>query len=89
MIERLDVEPRPLRESHIVQGLFKGGVYFVQLEPNNQCGNNSRVGRIQGNTVTNNFFKPTILLYGWIKVLDTSAIIMHLSVVCPTTPTWG
>ena len=34
-----------------MRGLFKGGVYFVQLEPDHQCGNNSRVERIQGNTV--------------------------------------
>ena len=26
----------------MVQGLFKGGVYFVQLEPDNWCGKNSR-----------------------------------------------
>ena len=30
----------------MVQELFKGGVYFVQLEPDNQCGNNIQ-GKIQ------------------------------------------
>ena len=35
----------------MVQGLFEGGVNFVQLETDDQCGNNSRVGRIQRNTV--------------------------------------
>ena len=29
----------------------KGGVYFVQLEPDNWCGNNSRTGKFQGNMV--------------------------------------
>ena len=34
-----------------VQKLFEGGVYFIQLEPEIQCENNSWAGRIQGNTV--------------------------------------
>ena len=34
--------------------VFKGGIYFIQLEPENQC-DISRVGRIQGNTVFNNY----------------------------------
>ena len=38
------------------QGLFKGGVYFVQLEPDDQCWKNSREGRIQGNMELFNFF---------------------------------
>ena len=37
----------------MVWELFKGGVYFVQPEPDNQCGNNSRAEGIQGNTVYN------------------------------------
>ena len=35
----------------MVRGLFKGGVYFVLLELDDQCGNNLRAERIQGNTV--------------------------------------
>ena len=48
-IEHLNVEPRPPRYSHtwMVQGLFNGGVYFVQLNPDNRCVNNLRVVRIQ------------------------------------------
>ena len=32
-------------------GTIQRWVCFVQLEPDNQCGNNSRIGRIQGNMV--------------------------------------
>ena len=34
-----------------VQGQFEGGVYFIQFEPDNRYGNNSRVGRIESNTI--------------------------------------
>ena len=52
-IEKLNVEPHPPRQLRIcmVWGLFKGGIYFILLEPDDQCGNNSRAGRIQGNMV--------------------------------------
>ena len=33
-------------------GTIQGRVYFVQLKPDNQCGNNSSAGRIQGNMVS-------------------------------------
>ena len=49
MIEPLNVELHHENKSVamcIVWELFKGGVYFVQFEPDNQCGNNSRAGRI-------------------------------------------
>ena len=39
------------RCTRTVWELFEGGGYFVQLEPEIQCGNNSRAGRIQGNKV--------------------------------------
>ena len=50
MIELLNIEPCPAKRlcMHMVLKLFEGR---VQLKPDNQCGNNSRVGRIQGNTV--------------------------------------
>ena len=55
LFKLLNVEPHPPRESCLRMvggGLLEGGVYFVQLEPDNQCRNNSRGGRrIQGNTV--------------------------------------
>ena len=35
----------------MVRELFEGGVYFNLLKPDNRCGNNSRAGGIQGNTV--------------------------------------
>ena len=34
-----------------MQELFEGRIYFIHLEQENWCRNNSRVGRIQGNTV--------------------------------------
>ena len=46
----------------MVQGLFKGGVYFVQFEPDNWCGNNSRMERIQGNTVIFHMHKNIIFI---------------------------
>lgn len=45
MIELIHLEPHPLH-MHTVQELFEGRVHFVQLKPENQCGNNSRAGMI-------------------------------------------
>ena len=46
----MHIEPRPPNQSRmrLVRELFEGGIYFVYLQPDNQCGNNSRAGRIQG-----------------------------------------
>jgi len=49
----LPVEPHPPNNCAV---LFEGGAYFIQLELARQCGNNSRAGRIQGNTVYTLFF---------------------------------
>ena len=40
----------------VVRELFQGGVYFTLLERENQCGNNSRAGRIQGNTAVTELY---------------------------------
>ena len=40
MIELLNIEPHPPNQSRtrMVWELFEGGVYFVQLDPDNQLG---------------------------------------------------
>ena len=53
--------PCPPTTHPAVFELFKGWVYFVQLEPKIQYeNNNSRVGRIQGNMVVTVVLLPKI-----------------------------
>ena len=54
-----------------MRGLFKGRVYFVQLKPDNQCGNNLRVGRIQGNTAVH------VRSQSWYHLIYTIKSLLH------------
>ena len=61
----------------MVWGLFNGGVCFVQLEPDNQCGNNSRIGRIQGNVV-----------YACLHVLEHAHVLFQSADARRALPCW-
>ena len=50
--------------------------YFIQLEPDNQCGNNSWAGRIQRNTVD-----PYIILYLYKGMFKSLLMFKHLTPV--------
>ena len=62
--------------------LFEDGVYFIQLEPEIQCGNNSRAGRIQGITAIPGFLPAHNLLSYHVAASErlTAIWLLHLCI---------
>ena len=58
----------------MVRGLFKGGVYFIQVEQENWYRSNLRVGRIQGNMVTS--------IQDWIPDMDPDGTSITMFIAC-------